>query len=87
MNRPDRDKTQSVTKAFVVTPNDSVDLPRDANALYIGGVGTVRILHINDTIPVDYPVTVAGTIYPWTARRVYATGTTATNILAQITAP
>lgn len=87
MDRPDRDKTQSVTKAFNVTPNDSVDLPRDANAIYIGGVGTIRILHVNDTSPTDYPVTIAGMIYPWTARRIYSTGTTAQDIRAQITAP
>ena len=46
--------------------------------------GTITVLHVDDTAPVTYPVTVGGLIYPWAVRRVYSTGTTAINIIAQM---
>jgi hypothetical protein len=84
MERFDLDKTQSTVRAFAVTPNDSTDLLAHTRGLYIGGVGTIRVTHVLDTDPTDYPVTAAGYIYPWAVKRVHATGTTATNIIAQI---
>lgn len=69
--------------AFAVTPSDSADLPAPARALYVGGSGNVRI---NDTGngAVTFVGVAAGSILPVMARRVYATGTTATNIVALI---
>ena len=64
---------------IAITPADS-DLVAPVRALYIGGSGNVKI---NDTGngAVTFVAVQAGTILPVMARRVYATGTTATNIV------
>jgi hypothetical protein len=64
---------------IAITPADA-DLAAPVRALYIGGSGNVRI---NDTGngAVTFVAVQAGTILPVMARRVYATGTTATNIV------
>jgi hypothetical protein len=84
MDRFDLDKTQSTVRAFAVTPNDSTDLSIATRGVYIGGAGTIRVTHVGDSAPTDYPVVASGFIYPWAVKRVHATGTTATNIVAQI---
>ena len=84
MDRFDLDKTQSTRRAFAVTPNDSTDLNSHTRGVYIGGEGTIRVTHVDDTAATDYPVTVAGYIYPWAVKRIHASGTTATNIIAQV---
>ena len=63
-----------------VTPNDSADLPDEARSLYIGGEGNVRVItrNGNDLTFVGLP---AGSILPVYVVRVYATDTTATNII------
>ena len=81
--RHDLDQTQSTRFAFAVTPNDSVNLDRQTRGVYIGTAGTIRVLHVDATAVTDYPVTVAGFIYPWAVKRIYATGTTAAGIIAQ----
>lgn len=69
--------------AYAVTPSDSTDLAAPARALYVGGSGNVKI---NDSGngAVTFVGVAAGSILPVMARRVYATGTTATNIVALI---
>lgn len=75
-----------------VTPNDVTDLasvsvvghpgaPRLPRGLWIGGAGNINVLAYGDTSPVVLTVT-AGTLIPVFAKRVYATSTTATNIVA-----
>lgn len=63
-----------------ITPSDTVDLPNGpARGLILGTEGAVRIRDMkgNDrTLPPLAP----GCIHPIRAARVYATGTTATNI-------
>ena len=83
-DRRDLDFTQSTFRAFAVTPTDGVDLVRHTRGLYIGVAGTIRVTHVGDSDPTDYPITVGGYIYPWAVKRVHATGTTATSIIAQI---
>jgi hypothetical protein len=64
-----------------VTPNDNTDLPVWASALYVGVGGTLRV----DTVggQTDVPVVAPdGIILPFGVRRVRATGTTASSILA-----
>jgi hypothetical protein len=82
--RHDLDQTQSTRRAFAVTPNDSVNLDIHTRGLYIGTAGTIRVTHVEDTSPTDYPTTVAGSVYPWAVKKVHATGTTASNIIAQV---
>lgn len=81
-DRHDLDVTRGAREAVVITPNDT-DVLRETRALYIGTAGTIRVLHADSTTPVTYPVTIAGYIYPWHVKRVYATGTTASDIIAQ----
>ena len=83
-DRNDLNVTQSTSRAFVVTPTDGVDLMRHTRGLYIGVAGTIRVTHVGDTDATDYPITIGGYIYPWAIKRVHATGTTATSIIAQI---
>lgn len=68
---------------FAVTPNDSTDLAMYAKALYIGGIGTVVVIPVGnaDNQPVTFTNHPVGYM-PMQIRRVLATGTTATNIVA-----
>lgn len=65
---------------FLVTPSDSVDLPRadvtDGVVLYCAGDGDAEVLDMYGN-QLTYAVTV-GDIIPILGRRVMATGTTAT---------
>lgn len=67
--------------AGAVTPSDSTNLTLTARALYIGGAGNVTVLTASNTV-VTFSNLQTGTILPIRARRVNATGTTATNIVA-----
>lgn len=58
--------------AIAVVTNDSADLTRVSNGLYIGGAG----------VAVTFTGVPVGTFLPIKVKRVYATGTTATLILA-----
>lgn len=69
-----------------VTPNDSADLGYLARALYVGGAGNIQ-MDIYDPVTrkrtsVNFANVPAGTILPWKTPKVYATGTTATNIVS-----
>lgn len=66
----------------VVTPDDANDLPmRAARGLYVGGAGdlTVDLLETGENLLfAGFP----GGFFGVAVRRVYATGTTATDIIA-----
>ena len=67
--------------AAAVTPNDSSDLTNTARALYVGGTGNVKVdTAAGDTV--TFSSVPAGAIIPVRVKRVYSTGTTATNIVA-----
>lgn len=74
--------------AFAVTPNDATNLaPVYAKALYVGVTGNVTVVPINavaDTDTVLFTAVPAGTILPIQVRRVMATGTTASGIIALV---
>lgn len=67
--------------AAAVTPNDSTDLATSSRALYVGGAGDVKVDMAHDGT-VTFSDVPAGTILPIRAERVYAAGTSATNIVA-----
>jgi hypothetical protein len=67
---------------IAITPADS-DLVQPVRALYIGGSGNLRISDTGGGA-VTFVGAVAGTILPVMAKRVWATGTTATNIVGLI---
>lgn len=73
--------TAQARRAVAVTPSDSVDLPTlTPKALWVAGAGAVTIIPVGD--PTNTPVALGdlpvGTVIPIRARRVMATGTSAT---------
>jgi hypothetical protein len=65
-----------------VAPNDSTDLPGgQARAFYVGTGGTLALQN-NAGVTVSFPSVNGGSILPVSSRRVLATGTTASNIIA-----
>lgn len=71
--------TAPASHAAAVTPNDDVDLPVVARALWIGGSGDVSVVMRGGET-----VTLSGAVglVPVEVARVRATGTTATSIVA-----
>lgn len=65
---------------FVVTPNDSTDLPRPIRGFHCGTSGNVTVIAPNGST-IAYNGLVAGQFYPYAATRVMATGTTVTDIV------
>lgn len=74
------EKTEPAYDMASVTPNDTgrIDPTR---GLYIGGAGNVKVDTAAGTT-VTLNSAAAGSILPIRVRRVYNTGTTATNIIA-----
>jgi hypothetical protein len=73
--------------AINVVPSDTTDYLSDVGqvvpkGLYVGGAGTVRVRLVDDVTTVDFVAVTAGTLLPVRPRRILATGTTATNIVA-----
>lgn len=65
--------------AAAVVPSDGSDLPR-AGRLFVGGAGAVKVTTIAGT-DVTFTGVVAGTVLPVRVKKVFATGTTATNMV------
>lgn len=69
-------------KLAAVTPHDTNDLTNGVcKALWIGVAGDVKVLAADDSDGVVLKAAPVG-LLPICARRVYSTGTTATNIVA-----
>lgn len=72
------------SNAVAVTPDDATDLATSARFLYIGVAGDVTVDLVRNE-DADNPVTFtnySGGIFPFRVKRVRATGTTATSIIA-----
>lgn len=69
-----------IENAVAVTPDDEVDLEQATRCLIIGGAGILQVQMKGGGAPVPIPVQ-AG-FNPLRVTRIYATGTTATNIVA-----
>lgn len=67
--------------AAAITPSDTTDLTTVTRGLYVGVSGNVKV-DMADGTTVTFTGLASGIIHPISAVRVYATGTTATNILA-----
>jgi hypothetical protein len=70
-----------INEAVAVVPNDAANLAKVANSLYIGGAGDVHVLMANGA-DIIFTGMLAGVVYRISAKKVFATGTTATNIVA-----
>lgn len=67
--------------AAELTPADGADLAYSSRGLYVGGAGNVRVQTVGGSV-VTFVAVPAGSILPVRVKRVYATGTTATSIMA-----
>lgn len=67
--------------ASAVTPSDSQPLAAVSRALYVGGSGALAVEMLSGAT-VTLAEAQAGMIYPLRVRRVLATGTTASGIVA-----
>lgn len=65
--------------ATAITPNDSADLPQ-SGIVYVGGAGDVKITTLAGNDIVFYGLT-AGSTVPVRAKKVFSTGTSATNLV------
>lgn len=79
-------RSDTASGAVAVTPSDANNLftanaGLATNGLYVGGAGNVKV-DMQDGSTVTFNGVVAGTTLPIQVRKVYATGTTATNIIA-----
>lgn len=66
------------TSGAAITPSDTTAV--DFYALYVGGAGNVKV-DLFDGSTVTLNGALVGTIYPLRVKKVYATGTTATNLI------
>ena len=74
-----RNTTEPAFGAQEITTSDSVDLTVNSRGLWIGGSGNIKVTtEIGDTVTF---VGVSGLI-PLAVRRIWATGTTATDIVS-----
>lgn len=73
--------TSPVTGAAAVTPNDSTDLAETTVSLYVGTAGTLKVT-FEDGTTATYGAIAAGR-HPLRVKRVWATGTSASNLVAE----
>lgn len=69
-----------VREAETVTPDDGTDLNSVSRALYVGGQGDLRVTLVNGSDVIFRSAPVGW--HPVRAQRVWATGTSATDIIA-----
>lgn len=65
--------------AFPITPDDSNNLARIPTAILVGGAGTLKVLTQGGST-VSLNSIAAGTILPLRVKKVFASGTSATNL-------
>jgi hypothetical protein len=69
-------------RAVAVTPDDANPLTDIPKALYVGTGGDIAARGLRDTADQLWKAVPAGTVLPFRARYIRATGTTAADILA-----
>lgn len=67
-------------RAVSITPSDATDF-KPTRGIYVGAAGDVAV-DMADGTAVTFTELSAGVVHPLSVKRVYSTGTTATNILA-----
>jgi len=76
------DLLSPASDGVAVTPSDTQDLPVASKRLWVGGAGNVTIITVRGT-QLTYTGVPAGIYLNVRAARVKATGTTASNIVAE----
>lgn len=74
--------TDSPDNAVVVTPNDNTDLAVVTRAIYVGTTGDVTVDMFGTGSNLTFKNVPAGTWFAIQVTRIYATDTTATDIVA-----
>jgi hypothetical protein len=64
---------------FAITPNDGTDLATQAKAIWVGGTGAIKVTTADDSTLTFAAVPVG--FFPVRCKRVWSTGTTATNLI------
>lgn len=72
----------TIRNGATVTPADGADLPTMAYGLWVGGAGTLTVTFLETGTNITLSAVPAGTYIPIAVKRVWATGTTATLIVA-----
>lgn len=74
-----------ITNAFAVTPSNTLDLPVVTRSIYIGSGGDLRVTlkDMADGTFITYRNMIEGLSYPLRVKRVFSTGTTASNIIGE----
>lgn len=76
------DLLSPASHAAAVAPSDTANLPTYSKRLWVGGAGAVKLVTVGgDTV--TYAAVPAGTYLNVRAQQVFATGTTATSIVAE----
>lgn len=73
--------TSPITGAAAVTPDDATDLPETTVSLFVGTAGTLKVT-FEDGSTVTYAAITAGR-HPLRVKRVWSTGTSAANLVAE----
>ncbi len=76
------DVSAPARRTGAIIPHDANDLPDLPKAIYVGGGGDVALMAVGDTTARVFKMAPAGSILPIRVRRVLATGTTATSLIA-----
>lgn len=80
--RLDDNMNAPFVKGVAITPNDATELAEIPRGLYIGGAGNLVVVLAGDTASVTFTGIPAGTFLSIRPRKILATSTTATAILA-----
>ena len=73
--------TGPATQVYAITPNDGADLTVAARGIWVGGAGNIKVTTIDGQTE-TLNGALAGSVIPVCVKRVWATGTTATLMLA-----
>jgi hypothetical protein len=66
--------------AFAITPDDDEDLPSVTRGLYVGVSGHIKMTMAGGEVVTRKNVA-AGMTHPWSVKRIWSTGTTATDMI------
>lgn len=70
------------SNAAAITPNDGANLPNTARGIFIGGDGNITVDMLDIGTNITFVGVQGGTFLPLMITKVYATGTTATSLIA-----
>jgi len=80
MTRPSGGSSAPAGEAYAITPDNDTDLATPTRGIYVGVSGDLKV-DMTGVGTVTFVGLAAGIIHPISAKRVYQTGTDATDIL------